>query len=257
MKTPTWIAGILAAASGLPPVAAQVTESPSAVSRGQWLVEADLASVAFHREAAADGTLEQSTTTIGAVFLTTGIAPGLDLQIGAELHHRDRVSGPGFREVVSGRGDTYLRMKWNFAGDEGEGPAYAVLPWVKIPTAADGVGNDDTDWGLIVPFGMPLAGGAAFNAMVEVARVGDGSGGRETTWLLGAVAVMPLAGRWQWYAEATAGFVSGEGGDSTATAGGGLRFGAARKLVFDLGLAGGLTSATPDWNPVLRIEWTF
>lgn len=236
-------------------VAAQVTESPSAVARGDWLVEADLLSVAFDREARANDALRQSTTSVGAVFLTTGVAPGLDLQFGTQLHHRDRVSGPGYREVVSGRGDSYLRMKWNFAGDEGEGPALAALPWVKFPTAADGVGNDDTDWGLIVPFGMPLGSGSAFNAMVEVARVGDGSGGRETTLLLGAVAVMPLAERWQWYAEATARFVSRGGSNSTATLGGGVRFSAHEQLVFDLGLAGGLTSATPDWNPVLRIEW--
>jgi hypothetical protein len=237
--------------------AAQTTESPSAVARGDWLVEADLMSVAFHREAAADGTLKQSTTSIGAVFLTTGIATGIDIQVGTQLHHRDRISGPGYREVVSGRGDTYLRLKWNFAGDEGHGPALAVLPWVKFPTAADGVGNDETDWGLIVPFGMPLGTGSAFNAMVEVARVGDGSGGRETTLFLGAVAVMPLTERWQWYAEATSGFVSGGGSDTNATLGGGVRFGASEQLVFDLGLALGITSATPDWNPVLRIEWGF
>jgi hypothetical protein len=93
--------------------------------------------------------------------------------------------------------------------------------------------------------------------MVEVARVGDGSGGHETTWLLGAVVLMPLAGSWQWYAETTAGFVSGGGSDSTATLGGGVRFAASEKLAFDLGLACGLTKSTPDWNPVLRIEWGF
>jgi hypothetical protein len=148
-------------------------------------------------------------------------------------------------------------MKWNFAGDEADGVALALLPWVKFPTAADGVGNDDTDWGVIVPFGMPLSRGSVFNAMAEVARVGDGSGGHETTWLLGAAVLMPLAGSWQWYAEATAGFVSGGGSDSTATLGGGVRYAASENLAFDLGLACGLTSATPDWNPVLRIEWGF
>jgi hypothetical protein len=236
---------------------AQVTESPTAVAPGEWLVEADLMSVAFHREAAADGTLRQTTATVGAVFLTTGIAPRIDLQLGTEFYHRDKLSGPGTREVVSGRGDTYLRMKWNLSGDESEGPAYALLPWVKFPTAASGVGNDQTDYGVIVPFGAPLPGESAFNAMVEVARVGDGAGGHETTLFLGAVAVMPLAEGWDWYAEATAGFVSGGGSDSTATLGGGLRWAVTDSLVLDIAVAAGLTNSSPDVNPVLRLEWGF
>ncbi|HEY5552500.1 MAG TPA: transporter [Opitutaceae bacterium] len=235
---------------------AQTTESPSAVAPGDWLVEADLMSVAFHREAAAQGTLRGSTAVVGAVFLTTGIASGFDIQLGTQLYHRDRVSGPGFREVVSGRGDTYLRMKWNFAGDEGGGPAFALLPWVKFPTATAGVGNNEADWGLIVPFGMPLPGEGAFNAMVEFARPADGEGGRESTWFFGAVAVMPLAEGWECYAEATAGFVSGDS-ESTATLGGGLRWSVSDSFVLDFGVAAGLTDNSPHWNPVVRVEWGF
>lgn len=239
------------------PIHAQVTESPSTVAPGAWLIEADLMSVTFHRESAAQGITSRSKTVISAAFLTTGVAPSIDVQLGTEFFHRDRIDIGGVRAVASGRGDTYVRAKWTVMGDESEGPSLAVLPWVKFPTADDGVGNDETDWGVIVPLGMPGPGGGTLNAMVEVARPSDGAGGRETTWFLSASFLRPLAARWEWYAEMTAGFVDLGNSDSTATAGGGLRWGAGESMIVDLGLAVGLTDISPDWNPVIRLEWSF
>ena len=68
-------------------------------------------------------------------------------------------------------GDTFTRFKWNLFGNEGGGPALALIPYAKWPTAPiipQGTGNGYIEGGLIAPFAMPLPGGFTAILMGEM-----------------------------------------------------------------------------------------
>ena len=77
----------------------------------------------------------------------------------------------GAYSISQGFGDTFTRFKWNLFGNEGGGPAMALIPYAKWPTAPmvpQGVGNGYIEGGLIAPFAMPLPGGFTAILMGEM-----------------------------------------------------------------------------------------
>ncbi|MFM1852353.1 MAG: hypothetical protein RIS54_2037 [Verrucomicrobiota bacterium] len=71
----------------------------------------------------------------------------------------------------------WLRAKWNFAGDENEGPTWAVLSYVKVPTAADGIGNDAWEPGVLLVFGRPRGESRSWQVNAGLDWLDDGAGG--------------------------------------------------------------------------------
>lgn len=75
----------------------------------------------------------------------------------------------GNRSGISARGsgDLTLRAKINLFGNEG-GPAMALIPYVKFPTAVREVGNGHTEGGVIVPISVPAPFGFTVLVVPEV-----------------------------------------------------------------------------------------
>jgi hypothetical protein len=66
--------------------------------------------------------------------------------------------------AYNGFGDTVTRFKLNLFGNEGGGPALALIPYAKWPTAPLGIGNRYVEGGLIAPLAVPLPAG--FTAII-------------------------------------------------------------------------------------------
>lgn len=103
------------------------------------------------------------------------------------------------RRQPSGFGDVTLRAKLNLWGDDGGATALALIPFVKVPTAADGVGNGAFEGGLLLPFAASLPHGWDVGAMTEVDSVrSDTSRGYRFAWVntatVGHDLVKPLYG---------------------------------------------------------------
>jgi hypothetical protein len=60
-----------------------------------------------------------------------------------------------------------LRAKINLWGNDGGDTAFALMPFIKFPTATDDLGNDHVEGGLILPFSMNLPGEFELAAMAE------------------------------------------------------------------------------------------
>jgi hypothetical protein len=75
-------------------------------------------------------------------------------------------SGP--HEVHSGFGDVGLRGKWNVWGNDGGKTAGGIIVDLKLPTAAEGLGNDSVEGAIIVPFSFELGSGWELGAMSAV-----------------------------------------------------------------------------------------
>ncbi|MBM3854542.1 MAG: transporter, partial [Verrucomicrobia bacterium] len=131
------------------------TESPFTVEPGRFQLELD--AVSYTRDRA--GGVRTTEWTIAPWNLRYGLARSVEAGIFVVPHMRRTETGPGgTRQTASGVGDTTLRLKWNGAGNDGGSLAYGVFAEVKLPTAADGIGNDKVEGAVTLPVAFEIGG---------------------------------------------------------------------------------------------------
>lgn len=245
-------------ALGLVPerLAAQATEGATPVAAGVVRADVEVLTRAedWRRPAGAGG--RASYVGWGYVELSTGVAERVELRAGGQLWQRDEADGFS----VEGAGDLYLSAKWLVAGDEAEGPALALMPYLKLPTAGDRWGDDSVDAGVLAIFGRPLGEQGWLNAQAGLDDYGDGAGGRDLGVTASFVAGRALGDRWNVYAEALGGLNPVEGdSDVSLELGGGAAWAGNDEGTWGLDLAAysGVTREAPDLRAVLRawLEW--
>ena len=102
--------------------------------------------------------------TVGNPTFKLGLLNNLDVEVNFSLYNSIRTAtvSTGASTIAQGFGDTFTRFKWNLFGNDGGGPALALIPYAKWPTAPifpQGTGNGYIEGGLIAPLAMPLPGG--------------------------------------------------------------------------------------------------
>lgn len=118
-------------------------------------------------------------STISAPLATTTLRLGLTEKIDAEVifdayrNLRVEDSGAGTDQHFDGYGDTVLRVKYNFFGNDGSKYALAILPYVKIPTNGGNLANDDVEGGIELPFNVNFDQGYSISGMTVVAVLKD------------------------------------------------------------------------------------
>ena len=129
------------------------SNSPITVDAGQFQYETDL----FNYTHSNFGGVSRQYTAFDPV-LKVGLTNSIDLELQFTGYNwiDEQASGAGSAHF-QGQGDLILRPKFNLFGNEG-GNAAALIPYVKFPTAARGVGNGQAEGGLIAPisFTLPL-----------------------------------------------------------------------------------------------------
>jgi hypothetical protein len=225
-----------------------VTESAYTVDAGHVQMEMDLASFTRDRH-----TPERDGGEDSWSFLNTNLKIGLtnwaDLQLVVPVFTRVRGGSEGF-------GDLTLRLKMNLWGNDGGTTALAVMPFVKLPTASDGLGNDEWEGGLIVPFAAELPGGWGFGAMAEVDIVAaDEGGGHHPEFVTSITFSHDITEKLGGYVE----FVSvlSEEKDWAASFDCGLTYGLTENIQLDAGVNIGLTRAADDLNPFVGLSVRF
>lgn len=147
------------------------TDSPYTIDSGHWQIETSLYSYTRNKDCDAASCTD---TRQGAAGSTTTLRLGLtqrtDIQLITDLYRdlatHDRASGARTRR--SGIGDTQLRVKYNVTGNDSGNLAVAAIPYVKLPTNADGLGNNKLEWGLGVPFTYTLDTRYSLSGMTQL-----------------------------------------------------------------------------------------
>jgi Putative MetA-pathway of phenol degradation len=73
----------------------------------------------------------------------------------------------------TGFGDTTLRLRHTFAGEDGEGPAFALIGFLTLPTATNGQGDAAFEGGLIATGTLPVSAADGLTYTLGVAAVSD------------------------------------------------------------------------------------
>lgn len=234
-------------------VRAQITEHPSTVAPGSFLLEMDALSLTLDRE----GGGKYTGFAAGSVFLSTGLTHNWDVQVGAELFISQKFESGGFSERNSGIGDLYVRTKYRFYENTETGTMAAIMPYVKIPTNSGGVGNDSVEGGFIVPWSTELVGGFHFDAMAQLDFLrNDNDDGYDTYWYTSASLSRPITGALGLYAEAALGKSSGAS-ETEGVMGAGVTLSLSERAWWDFAVYKGISRGAADWNHVVRFNLQF
>ncbi len=143
------------------------SNGPLTVDAGLFQYETDLVNY-LHSNA---GGVSTRTYVALDPTLKVGLTRRVDLELQFNGYTNTRVLDPGAGATVSradGAGDLVVRSKVNLFGNDGGAAAMALIPYVKIPTAARTLGNNQVEGGLILPISITLPAGFALVVMPEI-----------------------------------------------------------------------------------------
>jgi hypothetical protein len=235
---------------------AQVTETPSTMAPGRFLLRVDAITIGVDR----DHSSPKTYTALGlaSALLSTGVTRDLDVQFGLQFFLRQTYQYQGASRTSSGRGDTTIRAKYTFWRDPARGAAMAVIPYVKLPSNTGGVGNNHTEGGLIVPWAMSFGRGTSLGAMGQWdVRRNLANTRYDSRWLASGYAKQHLFGGLAAYAEATFSVSSASASTFVGGLGGGVTYDISKSLQLDYNLSRGLGNRATDWTNLLRVNWSF
>lgn len=141
------------------------TDSPISVPAGRIQIESELAG--FSRAGGGEQAWDALNTDI-----RYGLAPNWDAE--AIIAPFNQVDGGG--ETEEGFGDTTLRLRHTFTGQDGNGPAFAVIGFVTLPTATNHMGDGAVEGGAEITgtFSLTQKTGLTYTAgAAEVSDNGD------------------------------------------------------------------------------------
>ena len=191
MRALHWGGGILLAGLACAPAAAQdrahrdfatdrpdKTENPHTVDAGMLQLEMDVATFTSDVDRSADTLTHR--LNLAPFNLKLGLDANTDVQLVFDSFLRETVTDRTTRakDTTRGIGDVTLRLKRNLWGNDEGATAFAVMPFVKLPTNSNGLGNGSVEFGIIAPLAIDLSERIGLTLMTEVDMVeqDDGSG---------------------------------------------------------------------------------
>lgn len=221
------------------------TESPHTVDAGGIQIETDLVAYTRDRE---DGVTTE-TLDILPFNLKLGLTHDSDLQIIYGSFTRVRTDGPLAADTEDGAGDLIVRYKRNLWGNDGGRTAFAIMPFIKIPTSTLGGANDDIEGGIILPLAIGLGGGIGLGLMTEVDLLRRETGsGYEPAFINSATLSFELTNKLGVYTEIYTERSVDDGAETVVTLDAGLTYAVTENLQLDTGVAIGVTDAADDIN---------
>jgi hypothetical protein len=215
------------------------TESPFTVDAGHVQIELDLVNYTHNR---LDG---MRTTEWGVLPFNLRVGIRHNFEVGIFVTPYVRITeqvrdGPMMSE--SGAGDTTLRAKWNFAGNDGGDSAVGLIVDLKLPTAKRSLGNDKVEGGLTLPVAFDLPQGWSLGAMSGLSAMHNGTSYR-ALWTNTATVAHDLLENVDGYVELTS--ASGDG-PHVCTLNLGVSWRVDKNQQVDAGVNVGISRSAPD-----------
>jgi len=194
----------------------------------------------------ADGTRSE-LVTIGSSFVKLGLSGRSDLQVGFTPYARLTVKQDGSRNRISGFGDVVVRYKHRLTSDGAKVQA-GVIPFVKLPTAERGLGNDKFEGGIAVPVSFALVGAVTMTLGPELDVLADADGNGHHVAVVNLVNLgIPVADRLTLVGEIWTNLNFDPAGTlEQASADAALAYAVSNRVQVDVGANLGLTRDTPD-----------
>ncbi len=129
------------------------TESPYSLDAGHFQFEFSLINFSHNK----DNGVKTDTTDWMPMNIKAGLTDNIDLQFVFTPYVYEQETIAGEESTLEGFGDdTQFRLKINMWGNDTEGTAFALMPYIKIPTGHGDLSNDHVEGGLIIPYALDL-----------------------------------------------------------------------------------------------------
>ncbi|WP_052045871.1 transporter [Candidatus Paracaedibacter symbiosus] len=145
------------------------TESPFTIDAGHYQLEFDMATYTYDTNK--HNNTRTHSYTIFAPNLRVGLTSNLEVDLIATAFNSIKTKDTFTAETTRNQGidDTLIRFSYNFWGNEGESTtAFGIIPYVKIPTNQDHLGNKSYDGGILLPFNIKFTETLGLGLMTEV-----------------------------------------------------------------------------------------
>jgi len=227
------------------------TESAYTVPAGMFQVEMSF----FDYSWDANRGMSTEDWVFGAMNFKIGVAENADIQIIFNTYTQNRSIENGVRDKLSGFGDVTVRFKQNLWGNDGGKTAFALMPYVTIPTETE-LSGGEWEGGLIMPLAVELTDRIGLGLMAEVDLVHDaGTGGYDVELLHSATLGFGLTEQLGLYVELVG--IAGQDADYQALFDAGLTFAVTDELIFDTGVRIGLNRAAPEFGVFTGVSFRF
>jgi hypothetical protein len=128
--------------------------SPCTVDAGHWQLESD---VYNYTTQTTDG-VTTTTQLFTNPTLKLGVTNTLDFEVNIAPYEQVTThdAASGVTTTARGVGDLFLKAKLSLLGDDGGDVGFALVPYIKVPTAPLGVGNGAVEGGILAPIQLAL-----------------------------------------------------------------------------------------------------
>ena len=231
------------------------TESAYTVDAGHFQLEMDVVSYGHDAYTVDDSRVD--AVAVAPVNLKVGLTNRVDFQVVLEtwnyVRTKDRPSGRVTRQ--RGFGDVTLRLKTNLWGNDGGSSAFAAMPFVKLPTNQDDLGNDAVEGGMILPVAVELPWGWGVGGIAVFGASEDEDGdGYHPEFIQTLAFGHDIAGALAGYAEFFSLTSTERDSHWQATVDFGLTYALTQDVQLDGGVNVGVTRAANDVNPFLGLS---
>jgi hypothetical protein len=234
------------------------TESAYTVDAGHFQFEMDLVAYTRDEERTGGTTTKVDAWAVAPINLKVGLCNRVDLQLILETYNDVRVRSGGVTQTLRGYGDTTVRLKYNLWGNDGGATAMAAMPYVKLPTNQDGLGNNSVEGGLILPLAVSLPADFGLGLMTQYDAVRDDDGGGHHAEFVNSITVShDIVGKLGGYVEFFSAVSAERDSDWIGTVDLGLTYGLTDNIQLDAGVNIGVTKSADDVNPFLGLSWRF
>lgn len=158
------------------------TDSAITLDAGRFQIETSLVNYNYNSDCIAGSC--SSTREWGggtSTNLRIGLTESADFQIlfdaYRDVNTTDKSAGTHSR--AQGFGDTTLRYKYNFWGNDGGKSALATVLFMKLPTNNDNLANDDVEGGIEFPFVLNFDDGWSLGGMTALSVLNEQSQARD------------------------------------------------------------------------------
>lgn len=234
------------------------TESPYTVEPGRFQIEMDLATFTSDRSGDDGAGDRVETLNIAPFNIKAGLTESLDLQLIFEPYIRQTITSESGGSEIDGIGDVTIRLKQNLWGNDGGATAFALMPFVKLPTNTGNLGNDAVEFGLIAPLAVALSDRVGLGLMTEIDILEEADGdGYAPTLINSATISFDITDALGLYTEIFTERSLENGVEWVATFDTGITYALSDNLQVDGGVNLGLTDAADDVNVFIGVAQRF
>ena len=232
------------------------TESPITVDAGHFQIETDIVNYTADRSQQE----KNEAFAVAATNFKVGVLNNMDLQVIVESYNWTRTKDfkTGQTDRASGFGDVTLRWKTNFWGNDGGPTAFGMMPFVKLPTSGDDLGNGAVEGGLILPLLVRLSSEWEVGTMVEVDQARNSAAdGYHQEFIYSITIGHDIARNFDGYLELFSN-VSNEAHSAwVVSVDCGVGYRITPNVQLDAGVNIGLTDAADDFNPFIGLSMRY